>query len=46
MSSTAARMGESAAAMPAAIPYCIDLIGGSRIETDPAACVAFRPKGA
>jgi molybdopterin adenylyltransferase len=29
-----------------AIPYCIDLIGGPRIETDPAACVAFRPKGA
>jgi molybdopterin adenylyltransferase len=29
-----------------AIPYCIDLIGGPRLETDPAACVAFRPKGA
>lgn len=29
-----------------AIPYCIDLIGGPRIETDPAACIAFRPKGA
>ncbi len=29
-----------------AIPYCSDLIGGPRIETDPAACVAFRPKGA
>jgi molybdopterin adenylyltransferase len=29
-----------------AIPYCIDLIGGPRIETDPAHCVAFRPKGA
>lgn len=29
-----------------AIPYCIDLIGGARLETDPAACVAFRPKGA
>jgi molybdopterin adenylyltransferase len=28
-----------------AIPYCIDLIGGPRLETDPAACVAFRPKG-
>ena len=27
-----------------AIPYCIDLIGGPRIETDPAICVAFRPK--
>ena len=29
-----------------AIPYCIDLIGGPRIETDPARCPAFRPKGA
>ncbi|SDE25756.1 molybdopterin adenylyltransferase [Belnapia rosea] len=29
-----------------AIPYCIDLIGGPRLETDPAACVAFRPKAA
>ncbi len=29
-----------------AIPYCIDLIGGPRLETDPAACAAFRPKGA
>jgi molybdopterin adenylyltransferase len=29
-----------------AIPYCIDLIGGPRLETDPAVCVAFRPKGA
>lgn len=27
-----------------AIPYGIDLIGGPRIETDPAACVAFRPQ--
>lgn len=27
-----------------AIPYCIDLIGGSRLETDPTHCVAFRPK--
>ncbi|MCB4825638.1 molybdopterin adenylyltransferase, partial [Roseicella aerolata] len=27
-----------------AIPYCIDLIGGPRLETDPAACAAFRPK--
>lgn len=27
-----------------AIPYCIDLIGGPRIETDPAVCKAFRPK--
>jgi molybdopterin adenylyltransferase len=27
-----------------AIPYCIDLIGGDRFETDPAVCAAFRPK--
>jgi molybdopterin adenylyltransferase len=27
-----------------AIPYCIDLIGGDRFETDPAVCTAFRPK--
>lgn len=26
-----------------AIPYCIDLIGGPRLETHPARCVAFRP---
>jgi len=26
-----------------AIPYCIDLIEGSRIETDPEVCKAFRP---
>lgn len=31
------------AAVFAAIPYCIDLIGGSRLETDPAVCRAFRP---
>lgn len=29
----------------AAVPYCIDLIGGPRLETDPAICKAFRPKG-
>ncbi|PPD14754.1 MAG: molybdopterin adenylyltransferase [Methylobacterium sp.] len=28
----------------AAIPYCIDLVGGARLETDPARIVAFRPK--
>lgn len=27
----------------AAIPYCIDLIGGPRIETRPEMCRAFRP---
>lgn len=26
-----------------AVPYCVDLIGGGRIETDPAKCKAFRP---
>ena len=26
-----------------AIPYCLDLIGAGRIETDPARCKAFRP---
>lgn len=29
-----------------AIPYCIDLIGGARLETDPTRLKAFRPKGA
>ena len=28
----------------AAVPYCIDLIGGPRLETDPAKIAAFRPK--
>jgi len=28
----------------AAVPYCIDLIGGPRLETNPAFCTAFRPK--
>ncbi|WP_265501831.1 molybdopterin adenylyltransferase [Paracoccus beibuensis] len=27
-----------------AVPYCLDLIGAARIETDPARIVAFRPK--
>lgn len=27
-----------------AIPYCIDLLGGTRIETHEAICRAFRPK--
>ena len=30
----------------AAVPYCVDLIGGPWIETDPAVCKAFRPKTA
>ena len=28
-----------------AIPYCLDLIGGARLETNPAVMNAFRPKG-
>jgi molybdopterin adenylyltransferase len=39
-------IGETLHAVMPAIPYCIDLIGGPRLETDPAHCVAFRPKGA
>jgi len=30
----------------AAVPYCIQLIGGPYVETDPAVVVAFRPKAA
>jgi molybdopterin adenylyltransferase len=30
----------------AAVPYCIDLIGGPYLETDEALCQAFRPKSA
>ena len=30
----------------AAVPYCIDLIGGPYIETDESLCRAFRPKAA
>ncbi|MCQ0970881.1 molybdopterin adenylyltransferase [Paracoccus sp. TK19116] len=30
----------------AAVPYCLDLLGAARIETDPARIEAFRPKGA
>jgi molybdopterin adenylyltransferase len=30
----------------AAVPYCIDLIGGPYIETDPLVCAAWRPKSA
>jgi len=30
----------------AAVPYCIDLIGGPYVETDAAVCAAFRPKSA
>src|SRR5690606_21288520 len=30
----------------AAVPYCIDLIGGPYIDTDESVCAAFRPKSA
>jgi molybdopterin adenylyltransferase len=30
----------------AAVPYCIDLLGGPYLETDEALCRAFRPKSA
>ncbi|MHB1667541.1 MAG: molybdopterin adenylyltransferase [Thiomonas sp.] len=30
----------------AAVPYCVDLIGGPYLECDPAVCDAFRPKSA
>jgi molybdopterin adenylyltransferase len=30
----------------AAVPYCIDLIGGPYLETDDRVCAAFRPKNA
>jgi molybdopterin adenylyltransferase len=31
------------AVMPA-IPYCVDLVGGARLETDEAKLKSFRPK--
>lgn len=37
-------IGECLDAVFAAIPYCIDLIGGPMIETDPERISAFRPK--
>jgi molybdopterin adenylyltransferase len=30
----------------AAVPYCLDLIGAARIDTNEAVCKAFRPKSA
>ncbi|WP_416820151.1 molybdopterin adenylyltransferase [Delftia tsuruhatensis] len=30
----------------AAVPYCLDLIGGPYLETDDSVCKAFRPKSA
>lgn len=37
-------IGECLDAVFPAVPYCIDLIGGPSLETDPARIVAFRPK--
>jgi molybdopterin adenylyltransferase len=36
-------VGECLDAVFAAVPYCIDLIGGDRLETDPSICPVFRP---
>lgn len=41
-----AAIAECLQAVFPAIPYCIDLIEGPRLETDPSFVVAFRPKGA
>lgn len=43
------KQDDGRAAVPgifAAVPYCLDLIGGPYIETDPAVITAFRPKSA
>ena len=37
-------IGENLAAVFPAIPYCIDLIGGPRLETNEAVMPVFRPK--
>lgn len=37
-------IGTSLEAIFAAVPYCLDLIGAGRIETDPAIIKAHRPK--
>lgn len=39
-------IGSSLEAVFAAVPYCLDLIGAGRIETDPARIKAHRPKPA
>jgi len=41
-----AAIEECLGAIFAAIPYCIDLIGGPRLETSAAAPAPFRPRGA
>ena len=41
------KQGESVVAgIFAAVPYCVDLIGGPYLETNEAVCKAFRPKSA
>ena len=43
------RAADGASRMPgifAAVPYCVDLIGGPYMETVDAVCKAFRPKSA
>jgi molybdopterin adenylyltransferase len=43
------RDGEGKSLVPgifAAVPYCLDLIGGPYIESRPEVCAAFRPKSA
>lgn len=40
-----AAIAECLNAIFAAVPYCVDLIGGARLETDPARIKAFRPGG-
>ena len=39
-----AAIATSLQAVFAAVPYCLDLIGAARIDTDLARCAAFRPK--
>lgn len=41
-----AAIAECLQAVFPAVPYCIDLIEGPYLETDPAVCKAFRPKPA
>ncbi len=41
-----AAIAECLLAVFPAIPYCIDLIGGPYLETDPLVVAAFRPQGA
>jgi len=40
-----AAIGECLAAVFRAVPYCIDLLGGPRLETKAEVSEAFRPKG-